>query len=93
MLEKLIEKQVIKYAKEKGIISYKFVSPANRSVPDRIFINSFGIIVFIEFKAKNKSLQKLQQFTFNKLKDRCCNIHVVDSVEQGKFIIDHAFKD
>lgn len=93
MLEKTIEKKIVKYAKDKGIISYKFLSPSNRSVPDRIFINSFGIIVFIEFKAKNKPLQKLQQFTFNKLRDRSCNIYIADSVEQGEFIIDHAFKN
>lgn len=93
MLEKTIERCIVKYAKEKGIISYKFASPANRSVPDRIFINEHGIIVFIEFKNLGKSLSKLQQFTFKKLKDRGCNIHIVDSIEQGQFVIDNSFND
>lgn len=91
MLEKTIERCIVKYAKEKGIISYKFASPANRSVPDRIFINEYGVIVFIEFKRPGKSLSKLQQFTYNKFKKRNCNIHIVDSIEQGQFLIDNGF--
>lgn len=93
MLEKTIERYIVKYAKEKGIISYKFASPANRSVPDRIFINNHGMIVFIEFKNTGKSLSKLQQFTFNKLKARGCNIHIVNSISQGQIIIDNIFND
>lgn len=93
MLEKTIERHIVTYAKNKGIISYKFSSPANRSVPDRIFINEYGVIVFIEFKSLGKSLSKLQQFTFNKLKARGCNIHIVDSIEQGQFLIDNGFND
>jgi uncharacterized Rmd1/YagE family protein len=91
MLEKIIERHIVTYAEEKGIISYKFSSPANRSVPDRIFINEYGVIVFIEFKAKGKRLGKLQQLTFDKLKERGCNIYAVDSIEVGTFIIDNAF--
>ena len=91
MLEKKIERHTVKYAKDKGILSYKFSSPSNRSVPDRIFINKYGIIVFVEFKQEGKSLRELQQSTYNKFKERNCNIHVVDSIEKGKIIIDKYF--
>jgi hypothetical protein len=91
MLEKDIERQIVKYAKDKDILSYKFSSPSNKSVPDRVFIDLKGTILFIEFKRKDKPLQKLQQFTFNKLKNRCCNIYLIDSVEKGKWVIDYVF--
>lgn len=90
MLEKIIERNIVTYAKDKGIKSYKFSSPANRSVPDRIFIYPCGTIIFVEFKSKGKQLSKLQQFTFDKFKEMSCNIYIIDSVENGKFVIDHA---
>ncbi len=89
MLEKTIERHIAKYAKNKGIITYKFSSPAKRSVPDRIFIAPpNGNIIFIEFKQKNRSLSKLQSFTFNLLLKSGCKVYLVDSIESGKKIID-----
>lgn len=91
MLEKTIERYIVKYAKDKGLLSYKFRSPSNRGVPDRIFITPYGLTIYIEFKQEGKSLSKLQQSTYNKFKERNCNIHVVDSIEKGKIIIDKYF--
>ena len=54
MLEKEIEAKVVAYAKTKNYIVYKFASPSNRSVPDRIFITPNGKVKFIEFKRKGK---------------------------------------
>ena len=38
MLEKQIERKVCDYAKNKGLLAYKFTSPARAAVPDRLFI-------------------------------------------------------
>ena len=38
MLEKQIESKVCDYAKSKGVLAYKFTSPARAAVPDRLFI-------------------------------------------------------
>ena len=50
MLEKDIERAVCDYAKAKGMLVYKFTSPARSAVPDRLLISRTGLIVFIEFK-------------------------------------------
>ena len=36
MLEKQIEAKVCEYAKTKGVLVYKFTSPARAAVPDRL---------------------------------------------------------
>ena len=59
MRESEIEKKVSNYAKTQGWLSYKFVSPSNRGVPDRIYLKA-GKCIFIEFKAPKKKPTKLQ---------------------------------
>lgn len=59
-LEKKLEKRCTDVAKANGWWSRKFSSPANRGVPDRIFIKD-GNVVFIEFKAPGNVPTKLQR--------------------------------
>ena len=49
MLEKQIEAKVCDYAKERGLLVYKFTSPNRMAVPDRMFIRPDGKVFFIEF--------------------------------------------
>ncbi len=87
MLEREIEKKVVKYAIDKNFLAYKFTSPSNRSVPDRLFISPTGKIFFIEFKRKNKLPTKLQAITINKFKLRNVDVSVIDDYETGKLLI------
>lgn len=80
--ESAIETKVCEIAKRNGWLTFKFVSPAHRGVPDRIFIRE-GRIVFIEFKAPGKQPTKLQAHTINKLREAGCEVWVCDSVESG----------
>ena len=83
MLERDIERIVTKHAKDNEFLSYKFTSPNNRGVPDRIYISPTGHTIFIEFKQKGKRLTKLQYYIFNKFESRGCKLHVVDDVLSG----------
>lgn len=87
MLEKTIEAKIVKYAKEQGFLSYKFSSPNNRGVPDRIFISPQGRVIFIEFKSPGKKLTKLQYQVRLTLEDNNCDVRLVDNVEYGMLII------
>ena len=82
MLERDIEHKVTDIAKKKGWLTFKFVSPAQRGVPDRIFMKD-GRIVFIEFKAPGKKPTELQDHIMRKMVDAGCEVHVCDSVEDG----------
>jgi hypothetical protein len=88
MLEKVIENKISQYAKDNGMLSYKFKSPSAKGVPDRIFINNEGVTIYIEFKQKGKVMGKLQGHVCDMFKKHNCNIYVVDSIEAGKLIID-----
>lgn len=48
-LEKDVEEKWCKAARKAGWKAYKFSSPGNSSVPDRMFIRN-GFVFFIEFK-------------------------------------------
>ena len=48
--EAQIEKKVTQYAKRAGWLSYKWVSPSQRWVPDRLYFKD-GEVKMVEFKA------------------------------------------
>ena len=88
MLEKTIEKKVCDYAKSKGMLAYKFTSPARASVPDRLLITPSGVTFFIEFKTKGKKPTAGQSREIARLEAQNVKVFVVDEVEYGKHIID-----
>lgn len=88
MRESEIEKKVSEYAKAKGWLVYKFVSPSQRGVPDKIFIGG-GDIFFIEFKAPGKKPTKLQDKIFSKIRGELFEVYIIDNIESGKKLIDN----
>ncbi len=86
--EATIERAVCMYAKKAGMISLKFISPGNRGVPDRIWINQYGEVYFVEFKAPKGVVSPLQQMWINRLRKVHKQVHVVRSVEEGKKLVD-----
>ena len=61
MLEKDIEKIFTTEIKRAGGKAYKFTSPGNDGVPDRIALLPSGQIVFVELKTENGRLTRLQK--------------------------------
>lgn len=61
MLEKDIEKLFTAEIKRAGGKAYKFTSPGNDGVPDRIAMLPGGQIVFVELKTDTGRLTKLQE--------------------------------
>ncbi|WP_218033823.1 VRR-NUC domain-containing protein [Brevibacillus parabrevis] len=58
--ERDIEQYLVKRAKAAGGRAYKFVSPGNNGVPDRIVLLPGGRIAFAELKAPGKKPTPLQ---------------------------------
>jgi hypothetical protein len=89
MLEKEIEKTVSAYATKQGILSYKFVSPGHRSVPDRIFIAPDSVIFFVEFKRDSSCVATPKQLReHERLRAKGCNVYIIDNVTDGFKLID-----
>jgi hypothetical protein len=85
--ESTIESKTVNYAKSKGWLVYKFTSPANRAVPDRIFIRH-SIVFFIEFKAPGKKPTKLQKKVHDDINSHHVPVYVIDNFPLGKELVD-----
>lgn len=99
MLEKEIEKQLVQKVKKLGGRAYKFVSPGNVGVPDRLVVLPGGKIGFAELKQKGKQPTQYQTLQIGRLMNMGCFVMVVDSEEKIdlflqclKEVSDHATK-
>jgi hypothetical protein len=87
-LEKEIEKKVCDYAKSKGCYVRKFVSPNNRSVPDRIIIAPGGAVGFLELKRGGQKPTKAQEAEMAKLDNVGATAYWCDNVVAGQMFVD-----
>lgn len=85
--EGIIENYLIKLSKIHDAICWKFVSPGQRGVPDRIVIHD-GQVYFIELKSETGTLSETQKLKINTLKKHKANVYVMNAKEQ----IDKFFK-
>ena len=92
MKESVIEKKVNEYAKKLGFLTYKFLSPSSRGVPDQIYIKNGGVI-FIEFKSENGELTPLQKREIKKMRLKGVEVHVINSIDLGVSILDNIEKN
>lgn len=81
MLEKDIEKALVKRVKDLGGLCEKFTSPNRRAVPDRIVSLPDGVVIFVELKAPGKKPSPLQTKDHEKRKALGCDVRVIDSLE------------
>lgn len=87
MRESEIEKRVGREVRKAGGLYYKFTSPGNAGVPDRLVIMPGGKIRFVELKAENGEASKLQKRQIAKLKALGCDVRVVrGALEADKFV-------
>lgn len=82
MREQNIENYLTERMKKIGGKSYKWVSPGNSGVPDRLIIFPDGQIVFVELKAPGNIPTKRQKFVHRELRKLNCNVLVIDSKKQ-----------
>lgn len=87
MLEKEIEEKLRNKVKAKGGRAYKFISPGNSGVPDRLIVLPGGKVGFLELKRPGGEPRKLQKRQMIFLQKLGCIVDVADSVEKiDKFI-------
>ena len=86
-LEKVIESKVCEYARKQGILTYKFTSPSNRGVFDRIWVFHKNVM-FVEFKRKNGKLSGLQSKFMDDMNKHEIPTFVINDIEFGKHVVD-----
>lgn len=84
-----VEDGARKYMKSIGGGSWKFTSPNNRGVPDRIFSHPNCGSFFVEFKKEGKQLGDLQDMMCDEMEGFGCRVYrAVDTLEKAKAVID-----
>jgi hypothetical protein len=68
-LEKRAERQLRKKVNRLGGVCYKFVSPGNSGVVDRIVQMPGAQILFVELKSIGKNLEPLQEYQAKRMRD------------------------
>ena len=81
MLESEIEKRLVKLVREAGGRAYKFVSPGNVGVPDRIVVLPGGRIWFVELKTETGRISPAQERQLETMKSLGANVFVLRGVD------------
>lgn len=84
MLEREIEKKLVDGVRKLGGRAYKFVSPGNDGVPDRIVVLPGRSSKFIELKTETGRLSSLQNVQIKRLKDLGQDVRVLYGLEDVK---------
>ena len=79
--EKQIEAYLRVQVKGMGGKAYKFVSPGNAGVPDRMVVLPDGNIIFVELKTKVGKLTALQLKSIAQFRAMGCDVFIARSTE------------
>ena len=82
MRESTIEARLVREVRKLGGLCYKFTSPGDPGVPDRIIILPGGLVVFVELKTEIGRLAKIQKWQIEELRKRGANVRVLKRMDQ-----------
>ena len=92
-MEKDIERYFKAQLEKRGAIVWKFVSPGQAGVPDRIVLLPGGRVVFAEMKAPGKRPRPLQRAVFERMRRAGHPVYVIDSREAVKAFMEEVMPD
>lgn len=82
MLEREIEKIFVTEIARVGGRAYKFVSPGNDGVPDRVVCLPNGKTYFVELKKASGKLTNLQKVQIERLRDLGQKVYVLKGLDR-----------
>lgn len=88
MTEKNLESKLRAEIKNLGGVAYKFLSPGNSGVPDRIILLPGGKIIFAELKTDEGKLSKLQELQITRIKNLGFDARVVRGLAGVEELLD-----
>lgn len=88
MRERDIEKWLRRQIENMGGRAFKFTSPGNDGVPDRIAVLPGGRIYFIELKADGGRLSPLQVWQQNQLSELGCNVRTIRGMDEARSFLE-----
>lgn len=91
MRESSIESKLVRMVRERGGLCFKFVSPGNPGVPDRIVITPTGRTVYVELKTETGRLAAIQKWQHEELRKRGADVRTLKGLEQVKAFVEEVF--
>lgn len=88
MLEKDIESWLNKQVEKMGGLAFKFVSPGNPGVPDRIYILPNGRVWFVELKQQLGRASNIQKKQRQRLLELGCNYRLVRGMDDARAYVE-----
>ena len=88
MKESAIEARLVRMVRERGGLCYKFVSPGNPGVPDRIVITPGGKTIYVELKTEAGRLANIQKWQQEEMKKRGVDVRVLHGLDQVKAFVE-----
>lgn len=85
--ERDVEQAVIRFAKSRNCLIYKFSSPSHRGVCDRIVMGPTGVVLFLELKAPGEKPTALQQKFINDIRQQGGNAEWADNIDLARTLI------
>lgn len=82
MSEKQIEEKLSQAIKAMGGIAYKFISPGNIGVPDRVVIFPGGGVWFVELKTDIGRLTPNQERQIQRIRKAGCNACALYGIDE-----------
>ena len=82
MRENSVERRLREEVEHLGGLCFKWVSPMNAGVPDRIVIMPDGRVRFVELKTIRGRLSKVQEYQMERLRKLGCSVHVLYGVDE-----------
>ena len=82
MRERVIEAHLRDGVKRMGGIAYKFTSPGNTGVPDRLVLFPGGRLAFAELKAPGGRLSRMQERQIERIRGLGFRVSVLASREE-----------
>lgn len=82
MREKDIEKILVNEVRKQGGRAYKWVSPGNDGVPDRIVFLPGRPPVFVELKTETGKLSALQEVQITRLRELGQDVRVLKGIQE-----------
>lgn len=87
MKESQIEAKLARMVRERGGLCFKFVSPSNPGVPDRIIITPDGRTVYVELKTETGRLRHIQEWQISELRKRGADVRVAKGLDAVKALV------
>ena len=77
MTESQIESKMVRMVRDRGGLCYKFISPNNPGVPDRIVIAPDGRTIYVELKTLFGRASEIQKWQIGEMQKRGADVRLL----------------